>query len=312
MSTVERTWIQKRSAIAVAHKRNLAKYAASHLVSHGDVIFVGSGTSLTALMSEVTARQAAGEKLDLQVVTSNLQVIAMGRGTGLNGQLKDARKEQEESRFLEAFKATQIVLTGGEVNSSLDSLTGDHAAHGINDALFHPTTVFFGARGLSFRGGLTISYQFLDEVSAQVAYATRPTKRRVLICDHTKLGHTEGRQAPLRLESLLEHARECIVLSTLPDSPDETDRVMGEVQAFADMCQELVSREQCLDKELALWMINGAGERRVLASLASIRQRAKGRRLRRSQATQAAPIGPRRRPAPDAINSLETPQAPDS
>ena len=50
----------------------------------------------------------------------------------------------------------------------------------------------FGARGLSFRNELTVSYQFLDELSAQEAYARQPTDRRILLCDHTKSGVTEG------------------------------------------------------------------------------------------------------------------------
>ncbi|HMJ86229.1 MAG TPA: hypothetical protein VK504_23790, partial [Vicinamibacterales bacterium] len=186
--------------------------------------------------------------------------------------------------FLQAFKGTQIVLTGGEVNSSLDSLTGDHAALGIKDPLFHPTTVFFGARGLSFRGGLVITYQFLDELSAQVAYATRPTKRRVILCDHTKLGITEGRQAPIEIGSLLEHSTECIVLSTEPESAKERQVVKEEVDAFNNLCRDLTLNDAYRDKELALWMVTRAGERRILGSMATLRQRSRGKRLRRSDA----------------------------
>lgn len=291
MSIVERSWIQKRSTIAVEDKRRLARYAATHLVAHGDVIFIGSGTSLTALMHEITTRQASGERLDLEVVTSNLQIIAMGRGTGHDGQQKDKTQEQEEARFLQAFKGTQIVLTGGEVNSSLDSLTGDHAALGIKDPLFHPTTVFFGARGLSFRGGLVITYQFLDELSAQVAYATRPTKRRVILCDHTKLGITEGRQAPIEIGSLLEHSTECIVLSTEPESATEAQVVKEEVEAFNSLCGNLALNDAYRDKELALWMVTRAGERRILGSMATLRQRSRGKRLRRSDAVVAVRNG---------------------
>ena len=176
MTTIERSWIQKHLGMANDEKQWLARYAASHLVGYGDVIFVDSGTSLTALMIEIIKRQAEGEKLDLQVVTSNLQVIAMGRSmppaAGSNeddsGSVPSAASSKDDESgylgpgFLEAFKATQIVLTGGHVNPSLDSLTGEHAVSGIKEPLFHPTTVFFGARGLSFRPELVITYQFLD------------------------------------------------------------------------------------------------------------------------------------------------------
>lgn len=316
MSVVERTWIQKRSAIAVEHKQRLARYAATHLVEHGDVVFIGSGTSLTALMFEITSRQASGEKLDLEVVTSNLQIIAMGRGTSSNGPPKDNEQEQEEARFLQAFKATQIVLTGGEVNSSLDSLTGDHAASSIKDPLFHPTTVFFGARGLSFHGGLVVTYQFLDEISAQVAYATRPTKRRVILCDHTKLGITEGRQAPIEIGSLLDHCNECIFLSTQPESAAETKVVMKEVAAFNTLCRELAADNRYRAKELALWIVTKGGARRILASMATVRARVRGKRLRRASATSHSEVDatdPQAVPAPGTdVRALRdaTPQRP--
>jgi hypothetical protein len=172
------------------------------------------------------------------------------------------------------------VLTGGEVNPSLDSLTGDNAVRGIRDSLFHPTTVFFGARGLSFAGGLTITYQFLDELSAQEAYATRPTKRRVVLCDHTKLGVTEGRQSSLRIDSLLEQADECIFLSTLPEAISEAPLVAEEIAAFNSLCAELADRDEFGGKELALWVINSANERRIAGSLACTRRERQGAKLR--------------------------------
>jgi len=270
MTVVDRTWIQKRSTEAVGYKRRLSRYSSTHLVGHGDALSIGTGTTLSALTFEIVKRQADDGALDLQIVTSNLQVIGMGRYSDPD------QDPQEVDRFLRAFRATQIVVTGGEVNPSLDSLTGEQAVLGIRDPLFHPTTVFFGARGLSFRGGLTITYQFLDELSAQEAYATRPTQRRVVLCDHEKLGIVKGRQAPLRIESLLEHANECIFVSTVPELARDVPRVNREIAAFQELCSELARKELYTDKELALWMITAEEERRIVASLAKARQEQKG------------------------------------
>src|SRR5258708_7495754 len=79
MRNLDRTWIDKRSSDRPELKRRLGRYGATHLVDHGDALCIGSGTSLTALGYEIIARQARSGALDLQVVTSNLQIMGMGR-----------------------------------------------------------------------------------------------------------------------------------------------------------------------------------------------------------------------------------------
>ena len=111
MSSMDRTWIQKRSTLEVDEKHLLARYAAWHLVSHGQVLFLGTGSTLCALMREVIGRQVQDVALDLLVVTSNLQIVGMGRAS--DKQEQDADGDQEEASFWQACKATQIVLTGG-------------------------------------------------------------------------------------------------------------------------------------------------------------------------------------------------------
>src|SRR5262249_25012686 len=104
----------------------------------------------------------------------------------------------------------------------------------------------------------------------------------VIVCDHTKLGVIEGRQAPLKIESLLDNATECIVLSTIPE--DDVTSIEAEVGAFTNMCQQLVDDKRYEAKELALWMITAAGEKRIACSLATLRQKKRGKRMRRADA----------------------------
>src|SRR5688572_30319364 len=156
-------WLFRRISLAPQWKRALARYAATHLVKAGDVVQMASGTTLNCLMDELISLQHNTGALDLLVMTTNLQVLAKGR---------DAHNSRPD-----VFGSMQIVLTGGTLHPSLDSLTGTYAAKGVGNDMIVPDVVFFGAAGLSCCGGrLTLSYHFQDEMSTQHAYATRDRK----------------------------------------------------------------------------------------------------------------------------------------
>jgi DeoR/GlpR family transcriptional regulator of sugar metabolism len=277
--SVDSTWIQKRSKEAVEWKSALARYSATHLVDHGDIVYIASGTQMSALMWEIVSRQASKELLDLLVVTSNLQIVGMGRQPFVNDQSSDP---EEAARFLNAFQATQILVIGGVHHPSLDSLIGDQAVRGIDDPEISPTTVFMGARGLSFADGLTMTYQFRDEISTQMAYQLRPTRRRVILCDHSKLGVAVGIRATAGVEKMLENAEECIFLTSDPEDPVHKRRVDGEILEFEKLCGGLAKRGKCEGKELALWLIDRQAERKKVISLSVIRGDRVSRRVEQS------------------------------
>jgi DeoR/GlpR family transcriptional regulator of sugar metabolism len=207
---VSAAWVTTRSGRQPASKLAIAQYAAGHLIEYGDVIQLGSGTTLNALMDKIIERQIEQKKaLDLIILTSNLQVLS--------------RASEAKSNEQSLLGTMQIILTGGALQPSLDSLIGEFAAAGVKTELIQPTTSFFGAQGLSFRDGLTIRYQFEEEISTQVAYAMRPTSRRVLLVDHTKFGSKTGWKAGLTLESLLSNTETCYVITTLPEGDSEED-----------------------------------------------------------------------------------------
>jgi DeoR/GlpR family transcriptional regulator of sugar metabolism len=197
------SWVTHNSEIGVEWKRAIARYAATHMIGYGDVLQLASGTTLNFLMEEIVETQANQHTLDLIILTSNLQVLAKGRDTLY--------------RNPSAFGNTQIILTGGMLSFALDSLVGEYAANGVRLDIVYPRTVFFGATRLTFREGLTLTYQFQDQISTQLAYATRPTDHRVILCDHAKFGKKTGFRAEINIRSLLENCSQCSVISTLPD-----------------------------------------------------------------------------------------------
>jgi DeoR/GlpR family transcriptional regulator of sugar metabolism len=274
-------WVTQCSQLAPRWKQALSRHAASHLIRYGDVIQLGSGTTFNSLMDEIVDLQVKGKKaLDLIILTSNLQILAKGR----DAQITDPS----------IFGTMQIVLTGGALQVSLDSLTGEYAAKGVRFDFIYPRTVFLGAAGLSFRDQMTITYQFQDEISIQVAYATRPTEHRVILCDHTKLGKRAAWNAELTLEalgnpksidttytkSLLAHTNKCTIITTLPNANDPQDgayvkTIEEEEKAFLALLEPLILSKEYADKELALRLVGPHGEVKREHSLRALRDRSK-------------------------------------
>lgn len=263
---VSAAWVTTSSGRQPKSKLAIAQYAAGHLIEYGDVIQLGSGTTLNALMDKIIERQLEQKKaLDLIILTSNLQVLS--------------RASEAQSNEQSLLGTMQIILTGGALQPSLDSLIGEFAAAGVKTELIQPTTTFFGASGLSFRDGLTIRYQFEEEISTQVAYATRPTSRRVLLVDHTKFGSKTGWKAGLTLESLLSNTETCYVITTLPEGDSEEDvrwrRVIEqeehELRASLRNLLRADSKGDYADKQFALLLVDGGAKIVRQVALSEIR-----------------------------------------
>jgi DeoR/GlpR family transcriptional regulator of sugar metabolism len=259
------TWVTYSSDVQPKLKRALAHYAAFHLIKYGNMLLIGSGTTLNSLMDEIIGRHIQEKKaFDLIILTSNLQVMAKGRDAQL-GMSRDAQsgrgKSQNQPAATNLFSEMQTILTGGTLRSSLDSLTGQYAARGVNNEEIYPDWVFFGAAGLSFRNKqLTIRYHFQDEIATQEAYATRPTEHRVILCDHTKLGTKSGLKADLTIDSLIETAERCTIITTMPEeSSGEFHRVQTEIEAFKELLLDLVSRRPDYVDRVALRLVDLEG-----------------------------------------------------
>lgn len=254
----DRDWIKTRRTKAPRSKKTLGDYTAAHLLEAQQMVELGSGTQLYAVMNSIVDRRIK----DLQILTNNLQVLAKGRAA------KD-------------LGAMNIILIGGTLNTSLDCTSGPTAAEGVRSRKYKPQIVIFGAIGVSFLGGLSITYAFEDEESVQVAFATRPTDRRVLLFDHTKLGKTFGKTADITIAQMLHDARECLLISTYPDEgdPDLGDetleqfeqRLATEEVALKVLLDEYLARETDPRKNFVFRLINSSGGVHRERSLADLR-----------------------------------------
>jgi len=251
--------MQTRSEVAVGWKRAIARHASTHLIEYGSAVQMGAGTTFSMLMDEIVAQQVQTKKsLDLIVMTTNLEVMAKGR---------DARMVHAD-----LLQSMQIILTGGSLQSSLGALVGPYAVEGIRAEKIRPNVVFFGAAGVSFANGLSIRYQFADELATQEAYATRPTDARVLLCDHTKLGRQCGWQAEITVDAALAHTDKFLIITTYPaENQEECIRLGEQIQAFDKMLDGLATDDRLDPKDFALRLINLDGE--VVKELSLVERR---------------------------------------
>jgi len=252
-----RTWVLNCSDKAKIWKTTLVQYVVTHqFIRYGDSILLGSGTTPIYLMDELVKTQIAKrEVLDLAIVTSNLQVLY---------RVRDAQRANAA-----ILGNWQVIVTGGRLNHSLDSMIGDHAALSIRSDLFNPRLVFLGAAGLSFRNGLNISYQFEEEISAQKAFATRPTTDRILLCDHEKMGRPSFYNLKLSIEDLMKDATNCYVITTCnPDSAEVMAVLKEEEAALKELLRPLLHDTTLNNKEFVFRMVreNGTVEREIKLS----------------------------------------------
>ena len=245
---IRKNWIDAKQHEKSDEKQVMAKHVMTHdFIHHGSSLSIASGTSFISLIEEVLQKQLDDDKgLDLTITTNSLQVFY---------RIRDA--QQQHAGIL---ADTEVSLTGGVVRRTLDSMIGRSAAKAVKSSHFSPDLVFFGAHGVTFKGGFDLWYHFEDELEVQEAFATRPTHQRFLLADHTKFGRRTANRADLTLEDLLRDAHECYVITTVDETSES--RVLEEAEALEQLLKPIAANPafdgrnfffRALDKQGRVW-----------------------------------------------------------
>ena len=244
------TWVSHHTYLQQKYKQGISIYSVSHFIDFGQVVQLGSGTTLNALMSTVIDYQKTQRKpLDLTILTTNLEIAQMG---------KEAAENDPK-----VFGSTQVIITGGILLPSLNSLVGNYAADNVRSHLIDPDIVFLGVAGISFEPpNGRITYHFDQELKTQESYATRPTRKRIVLCDHTKLGRSTRWRAEASVKSLAQNTEEkCTILSSYPDKSDKQFSELEEVIAKQkEMFKGLIDSWDDVGEKLSLLFVNTKGE----------------------------------------------------
>jgi DeoR/GlpR family transcriptional regulator of sugar metabolism len=149
--------VVQRMGLQQAAKEMIAR-AATHLVSDGDTIFIGSGSTMACF-----ARQLAPKKR-LTIITNALN-IAIDLA-GLEGD-------------------RTVVVLGGVLRTDELSLVGHLAEQSLAEIRFQK--IFMGVQALSIEGGWTTDH--LPEVSTTRRFL-QPSPDLIVLADGSKLGQT--------------------------------------------------------------------------------------------------------------------------
>jgi DeoR/GlpR family transcriptional regulator of sugar metabolism len=156
--------ILEREAEQADEKRRIGE-AAARLVSDGETVFLGSGTTVVEVARALRGRSS------LTVITNSLPVVNM----------------------LAGLPEITVICLGGMLRDSELSFIG-HITEGAL-AEVHAAKVFIGTRGLSLEHGLTNDY--LQETLTDRAIL-KTGGQVIIVADHTKINRVAtARLAPL-------------------------------------------------------------------------------------------------------------------
>lgn len=143
-----------------AEKQRIAAAAAA-LVHDGEIVSIAAGTTVAKMCRLLRSRR------ELTILTNALNVA------------------------MDLSRQTQLTVhvTGGYLSGNWLALVGPKALESISSMFTE--TFFFGANGVHAEHGVTDRHP--EEAAANQALA-RQARRRVLLVDHTKFGHTAGYQ----------------------------------------------------------------------------------------------------------------------
>lgn len=152
--STEPTYAEK-TRVAAVHKNAIAARAAT-LISPGDAIVIGAGTTTHALAQRIANLQ------DVAVVTNSILV----------------------AEALAASTAIDVTLTGGSLRGPTFALVGPAAESSLGH--IHAERLFISGNGLTAARGLTTPNPVVASMDRALVAAAREV---VVLVDHTKIGH---------------------------------------------------------------------------------------------------------------------------
>lgn len=139
-----------------SYKHAIAKYAASQ-VDDGDTLFINTSSTALLMLKYIKNKHVT-------VITNNAQAV-----------------------FINYDPKVTVVLTGGEIRTPKNSMTGDFSINNLNRVIANKA--FLGCSGFDAENGMTT--EILPEVSVNTTMVQRCKGNLYLLADSSKLGITQ-------------------------------------------------------------------------------------------------------------------------
>lgn len=165
----------EKAHLAAEEKAAIARRSAE-LVSDGDAVVIGAGTTTQALARLLVRRR------ELTVVTNSLLV----------------------AQALARARDVDVVLTGGTLRGSIFALVGSAAEHSLSE--LRTSKAFLSGNGLTAKRGLSTPNSLVAGVDRAIVDAANEV---VVLADHTKIGIDTMVQTvpPSRIDRLITDER---------------------------------------------------------------------------------------------------------
>lgn len=200
-------------------KMGIAKYVVEHIIKPGRIsIFLDAGSSVQYVAEELF-RTEARTALSATMLTNNLGIFNVFNGW------------QDELR---GGHTLVLLLTGGTFDANHDALWGHVAEASLQR--FFPHLTIVGTSGFKFDEGL-FYHGDSPEWLVKRAVCTMPTRHRVIVCDHTKMGERDAFQAISSFD-LMNECQQCTVVTSLPPDGPEAEQYISVLRD-----QEMLFRE---------------------------------------------------------------------
>ena len=193
------TFFDQRLTTNVESKRVMARYVVENLLADGDSIILDAGTTCYFVAEEIRAQLTkASMNAGYAIMTHNHSAF----------------------RTLADIDGLNLFLAGGRYDRDYDAMYGPTTESGYQT--FNPRITILAAGGLTATGGIYVHGNTEELYLKQLLYR-KPSKTRIVILDHTKLGVPDA-LAIVGVNELTNNVDKCILVTDKPKTTYDQKR----------------------------------------------------------------------------------------
>jgi DeoR/GlpR family transcriptional regulator of sugar metabolism len=187
------TYFEQCLTANVNSKKSIARYVAEHLLADGDSIILDAGTTCYFVAEEIRAHLTKSSmNAGYAIMTHNCSAF----------------------RILADVDGLNLFLAGGRYDRDYDAMYGPTTETGYQT--FSPRITILAAGGLTATGGIYV-HGNTEEIYLKRLLYRKPSRTRIIIVDHTKLGLPDA-LAIVGLNELTDNVDKCVLVTDTPNT----------------------------------------------------------------------------------------------
>ena len=211
------SYAQQQISTHQDEKRRLAEYAVKKFIRNGLSVLLDSGSTVAMIAKRIFEKEEEEPGSSLSLITNNMLVFA------------DYHRENKEDKEIVLPKghSLNLILLGGEYDRAHEALLGIGVAKALEQV--YPNLSIIGVSGIDTDQLYCFGSTPLH--TAKVALVGRRVETRLVVCDHSKIGHTDALSF-CSWDKLVEGAERCVVLTAKPKKQEQSGNVKESERRF--------------------------------------------------------------------------------